>query len=392
MTSADAPVDALFINSGILGQRTFADFVRTAFASERDGVRAVQTLVTDDLTPGERLMRYLLCLHIWPPGLAGLKNLDLHRYRAEINAGILARNRLRRLERSGRRFQAVHFHRQTTAYASLDVMQRIPSIVSIDSTQRCVLQQARSALETRSYGPNVRRDGEIFAAAKLIVSTSAWAARSIREDYPDCATDIVVMPIPVPVPPAGDGWIEERFSRRRPGSLPRLLFVGGDFPRKGGFDLLEVWVRGRLFERAELDIMTGWPIDRAGLPPRVTIHADVTLRSERWLALWRSADVFVLPTRDEAFGIVYQEAGAAGLPAIGTSLNAVPEIVHDGETGLLVAPRDLPALAGAIDRLVASPETCRDMGTRARAFIRQTADPEAYRARLAAAIRRVAGR
>src|SRR5689334_3269582 len=90
-------VNALFINSGILGQRTFADFVRDAFAGERDGVRVLQTLVTEDLTPAERLMRFALCLQVWPPGTAGLRNLDLHRFRCEVNAGILARNRLRRL-------------------------------------------------------------------------------------------------------------------------------------------------------------------------------------------------------------------------------------------------------------------------------------------------------
>src|SRR5215510_6843698 len=89
-------IDALFINSGILGQRTFAEFVRRAFADEIDGVRVTQTVVTDGLTPAERAMRYALCLRVWPPGTAGIRNLDFHRYRCELNAGLLARNRLRR--------------------------------------------------------------------------------------------------------------------------------------------------------------------------------------------------------------------------------------------------------------------------------------------------------
>jgi glycosyltransferase involved in cell wall biosynthesis len=390
--NTDAPVNALFINSGILGQRTFANFVHDAFAVERDGVRAVQTLVTDDLTRAERVMRYLLCLHVWPPGAAGLKNLDLHRYRCELNAGLLARNRLRRLEATGRRFDVLHFHRQTTAYASLDVMRTIPSIVSIDSTQRCVLQHAQSAIETRSYRPNIQRDGEIFRAARLIISTSAWAARSIREEYPGCATETVVMPNPVSLPPDSDGWIAERYARRESGPLPRVLFVGGDFPRKGGFDLLDVWARAKLHERAALDIVTNWPIDEASLPPGVRIYRRVSAHTDAWHAIWRNADCFVLPTRDEAFGIVFQEAAAAGLPAIGTRLNAVPEIIQDGESGVLVPPADPAALVQAIDGLVASPETRRDMGTRGRAFIQASADPERYRRDLAAALVRVAGR
>ena len=384
-------VDALFINSGILGQRTFATFVAGAFAGARDGVRVVQTLVTDDLTPAERVTRFVLCLQIWPPGAAGLRNVDLHRFRCEMNAGLLARHRLRRLERAGHRFDVIHFHRQNTAYASLDVMRRIPSIVSIDSTQRCVLQQARSGLERRSYAPNVRRDGRVFRAARLIIATSAWAARTLREDHPDCTTEIRVMPNPVRLPPDSDTWIEERYARRTT-TRPRVLFAGGDFPRKGGFDLLDVWTRSGLHERAHLDIMSGWKLDPATLPPGVTVHGGVSAYTDRWNELWRRADIFALPTRDEAFGLVFQEAAAAGLPAIGSRLNAVPEIVHDQETGLLVLPGDTAALARALDTLIASPELRRDMGTRGRAFIRSTADPDRYVDGLVAALTYVAGR
>ena len=384
------PVDALFINSGILGQRTFAEFVRRSFVGDFDGVRVTQTLVTDDLTPAERAMRYALCLPLWPARATGIKNLDFHRYRCELNAGVLARHRLQRLERAGRTFDVLHFHRQPTAYASLDVMRRIPSIVSIDSTQRCVLQHARSGLERRSYGPNIRRDGAIFRAARLIVSTSAWAAGAVRREYPDCATETAVMPNPVPLPPDSHDWIAERYARALQGALPRVLFVGGDFPRKGGFDLLDVWTRARLHERAHLDIMSNWPLEH--LPPGVTVHRDVAAHTGSWYELWRVADLFVLPTRDEAFGIAFQEAGAAGLPTIGTRMNAVPEIIHHGDTGLLVTPGDYLTLAAAIDALVASPERRREMGSRARAFIGASADPDAYRRGLAAAIRRVAER
>jgi glycosyltransferase involved in cell wall biosynthesis len=382
-------VTALFLNSGILGQVTFADAMRRAFERDVDGVRVVQVLVTEALTPAERVMRYLLCRPLWPAGLTGIKNLDLHRYRCEINAGILARNRLRRLERAGRRFDVLHFHNQTTAYTSLDVMRRIPSIVSIDSTPRIVLEQARSALERRTYGPNVRRDGEIFRAARLIVSMSDWAARALREDYPGCTTEIVVMPPPVPIPAQSETWIAERAARASAGARPRVLFMGGDFPRKGGFDLLAAWKSGAFHERADLDIATNWAIDGTSLPPGVTLHRGVTLQSEAWLALWRGADLFVLPTRDEAFGIVFLEAAAAGVPAIGTRLNAIPEIIGDGERGLLVPPGGLAELAHALDALIAAPDLRRGMGARARAWVREHADPGRYARELASAIGRL---
>jgi starch synthase len=387
-----SPTCALFVNSGILGQTTFARFIRNAFVDRPDGIHARQVVLSEGLTTGERVVRRLLCLRAWPDGLGGLKNLDLFRYRAEWNAGLLAARRIRQLEASGERFDVLHFHRQATAYASLDRNRRTPAIISIDCTQRCVLQSACSRIEARTYRLNARRDGEIFRAARLIISTSQWAADCLREEYPDCATEIAVMPDPVGFESFDPAWIQERYTRstETPGHLPRVLFIGGDFLRKGGDDLLAAWREGRLGEKAALDLVTSSPIESGRLSPGVRVHTGVTAHSPQWRALWREADIFVLPTRDEAFGLVYQEAGAAGLPAIGTTINAIPEIIRHGLSGLLVAPRDREALTGALNELIASAGRRREMGTRARAFIVQAADPEAYRRRLVDAIQTLA--
>lgn len=96
-----------------------------------------------------------------------------------------------------------------------------------------------------------------------------------------------------------------------------------------------------------------------------------------------------MPTRNEAFGLVYQEAAAAGLPAIGSQLNAIPEIIADGQTGLLVTPGDISELAAALERLIASPALREQLGRAARAKIEQDADPEVHRARLVALITQV---
>ena len=76
--------------------------------------------------------------------------------------------------------------------------------------------------------------------------------------------------------------------------------------------------------------------------------------------------MFVMPARGEAFGMVFQEAAAAGLPAIGTRIGAVPEIVGDGVTGLLVAPGDTRALAEAMRALAASSDRRHALGKAAR--------------------------
>jgi starch synthase len=385
---------ALFVNAGILGLQTFADFVQGNLVGDRDGIHVEQIVLTSDLTPWERAVRRLLCARCWPDGAVGLRNLDLHRFRAEWHAGLLARRRIRRLEGSMGRFDVLHFHRQPTAYASLDRMRQTPSIVSIDCTQRCVLQSSLSRLETVTYRPNIARDGEIFRAAALIVATSQWAAKSLREEYPECTTDIAVMGDPVNLALFDREWAHQRYLRAfdNPDYRPRVLFVGGDFPRKGGYDLLDAWREGGLGARAVLDIVSGWPVDGRRLPEGVRVHRGVTAHSPEWQAVWRDSDIFVLPTRDEAFGLVYQEAAAAGLPAIGTRINAVPELVEDGGSGLLVNPADRTQLIDALEGLIASPERRLALGRRGRERVEATADPHAYRQFLVAAIRKVAGR
>ena len=65
-------------------------------------------------------------------------------------------------------------------------------------------------------------------------------------------------------------------------------------------------------------------------------------------------DIFVLPSFAETYGLVVIEAMAMKLPVVATNAGGVPEIIRDGETGLLVEPRDVSALAGAIHRLAVS--------------------------------------
>lgn len=385
------PIRALFVNSGILGQRTFAQFIENAIVRDANELQAVQTILADGLSLPERLVRRALCTRFWPDGLGGLKNLDRARFRAELNAGLVARRRIAHLERRlGRPFDVLHFHRQATAYASLDRMRRTPSIVSIDCTQEIVAGRARTDLERRSYQPNIRRDGEIFAAAKLIIAVSQWAADSVRAEYPGCNTEIVVMPNPVQLDMFSPAWVDERYRRASdPGYKPNVLFVGGDFVRKGGEDLLGAWWDGEFSHRANLHIVSDWPIDPRRLGPGVTQHAGIASYTAAWIEMWRTADIFVLPTRDEAFGIVFQEAAAAALPAIGTNMNAVPELIADGLTGVLTPRHSREGLIAALDRLLRSPDDRRTMGARARLRVMATADPRVYRSRLIDALHRV---
>jgi glycosyltransferase involved in cell wall biosynthesis len=75
------------------------------------------------------------------------------------------------------------------------------------------------------------------------------------------------------------------------------------------------------------------------------------------VAAWLSrADLLVHPARWEGFGLALLEAMLASKPVVATNVSSIPEIVSDGETGLLVAPDDPAALAAAVTRLLDDPD------------------------------------
>lgn len=373
-----------FVNGGILGLLSYATWLRQTFTGD-SGIHAEHFVLSEDLPIRERIVRRILCQRLCPD-FAGMHNIDLARFRQEYSAGLQARRRL--LARGLEHFDVLHFHRQATAYASLDLMEQRPAIVSIDCTQTCVLQDASSAAERWSLQFNVRRDGEVFRRAAAIVATSRWAEREVAAIYPGITAPVHVLSNPVTLGLFDPVWMDER--RARAGARPQCLFMGGDLPRKGGLDLLDAWVKGGFGSRADLTLVTDWAIP-GPLPPAVRQRRGVRGQSPEWTSSWRDADLFVMPTRNEAFGLVYQEAAAAGMPAIGTRLNAIPEIIEDGVTGLLVTPGSTAELVAALTQLIDSPELRDRFGRAARRKIEVSADAGEHRRRLMALITQAAG-
>jgi glycosyltransferase involved in cell wall biosynthesis len=81
------------------------------------------------------------------------------------------------------------------------------------------------------------------------------------------------------------------------------------------------------------------------------------------VAAWLDrADLLVHPVRWEGFGLALLEAMLASKPVVATRVSAIPEIVVDGETGLLVRPEDPPALAAAINRVLDDPDGFGERG------------------------------
>jgi glycosyltransferase involved in cell wall biosynthesis len=142
--------------------------------------------------------------------------------------------------------------------------------------------------------------------------------------------------------------------RRMDGPL-RLLFVGYDWKRKGGPIAIEVWRELRkMVPDAELHIVGCEPPAARGLDG-VTVHGRLNKGDPDEFAklkhLYENATLFIMPSREEAFGMVYCEAAAYGVPSVASLTGGVPTVIVDGETGLLL-PMDAPATAYA-ERILA---------------------------------------
>jgi glycosyltransferase involved in cell wall biosynthesis len=144
----------------------------------------------------------------------------------------------------------------------------------------------------------------------------------------------------------------------------KILFVGKDFRRKGGHILLESFAKVRKkIKNAEL-IIAGPTLD--DLPDGVRCEGFISKTTDeginRLLTLYSEANIFVLPTLYEPFGIAYAEAMAHKLPCIGTNNCAIPEIIDDKKTGFLVPTNDSVTLAKSIITLLEDNELCMSMG------------------------------
>lgn len=104
-----------------------------------------------------------------------------------------------------------------------------------------------------------------------------------------------------------------------------------------------------------------------GLADRVTFYGKLAYKDA--LRVMYDADIFCLPSWAEAFGNVYAEAAVCGRAAIGCRGFGAELIIRDGETGMLVPPREVNGLAEALGYVLEHPDAARAMGERARAEI-----------------------
>jgi glycosyltransferase involved in cell wall biosynthesis len=195
----------------------------------------------------------------------------------------------------------------------------------------------------------------------VAVSSAVAAASRVGTHKPP--RGLVVVPSVVP-----DGIVEEGLEAPRPNFLPAtdgfVLFVGALTAAKGIDVLLDAYRRMR--SDAPLVLLGTGRLDTpTELPRGVVLQRDVPHRDV--MASWVRAAVGVMPSvAPEGLGHAAIEAMACGKPVVASDVGSLPEVVAHGETGLLVPAHNAPALAEALDGLLADPARRAYMGAAAK--------------------------
>ncbi len=300
--------------------------------------------------------------------------------RASLGAYLGLRGQVKRLE-------AALYHTQVTSLFAAGLMRRVPSIVSLDATP--VQYDALGAFYGHVPSSNARLEAvkkrlnqRAFRSARRLVTWSQWAKDSLVSDY-GVAPDKVTV-----IPPGIDTALWDFNRVGRPSRPVHLLFVGGDFARKGGDTLMEAFRRLPASADVHLHVVTKTAGVGEGLPD-VTVYRDLAPNSEGLRRLFGLADLFVFPTRGDCLPLAVMEALASGLPVVTTAVGALPEAVTHGETGWIVPPDDAGALAGALVDLAGDGGLREILGSRAREVARERFDSGINYSRLVDEIRAV---
>jgi glycosyltransferase involved in cell wall biosynthesis len=250
-------------------------------------------------------------------------------------APALAASLLRAVRRAARTADVVHAYWLPTGAAA--ALSGKPFVVSLPGTD---MELARRA-------PRLTR--AVLTRAKVALAHSEAIAAEARRLG---ARDVRIAPAGIELPAETNGEAEP----------PQVLFVGRLSPEKGIEELLAATDGLNLVVAGDGPLRERVPQALGFVPP------------DELARLYDRAAVVVCPSRRDGFPVACAEAMAHARPVVATAVGGLPDMVVDGETGLLVPPRDPQALRAAIDRLLADPDLRHRLGRNARTRIAELCD------------------
>lgn len=233
------------------------------------------------------------------------------------------------------------------------------------------------ALDSEFFRTGTAMEGACLRLADAVFSSSRCSAGWCAKHYGMDANRIPIWHSGVDV---------ELFAPREAAKSgrPAIVFAGKLARNKGVHLLVEAvcrlasefpGLRLRLLGRGEAKVMTELRdiADAAGCAGSLDVAGFVERRA--LAGQLSEADVFAAPSEYEGGpGLVYLEAMACGLPVVACAGSGAAEVIRAGDTGVLVPPRDVEALAGALRDLLKDASRREEMGRRARAFVLAEAD------------------
>lgn len=252
-----------------------------------------------------------------------------------------------------------------------------------------------------SYIHRVSEEGRGIAAADAVSAPSSCVLESVRSFYGMSLPHAVTLPYAVKSAEARDAWSIDRCNAET------ILFIGRFDRHKGGDTVIRAFERIAKVRPSAKLLFCGPDrgfVDEAGdkwsfyhFCKKVQISSDAMQRveflgyqsPEAVAELRRRASVTVMASRWENFANTILEALAVGSPLVATSSGGTPEMVRDGETGLLVPPDNPSAMADAVIRILVDNHLAMRLGRNAWEDARQRFAPEHVTCRTVAFYRQV---
>lgn len=163
--------------------------------------------------------------------------------------------------------------------------------------------------------------------------------------------------------------VDQRFTpHHKKGAGFTIMFVGGLKPRKNPEFLLKVMAK---INRPDVKLVFAGdgPLRRRLTGKNVRVIGFIPEKAKP--SIYHRADVVVLPSIKEGFGMTLVEAGASGLPVVANNAWSMPEIVKNGETGFLAKFNDIDDWAAKLIQLIKDKDLRQKMGAVARQYVRQ---------------------
>ena len=252
-----------------------------------------------------------------------------------------------------------------------------PLICYIDNTLQNKACRPPGAGIPRTPKAIIELERQLYEQADAIAVSASHVGQSLLEDYGCDPKKIVTVYIGANAPFAGPPASDDRYARQR------ILFVGIDWERKGGPDLIAAFKTiAQRYPSAELTIV--------GADPAVS-HPRIKVLGRRPPAevasLIAESSIFCLPSLVEPSSVALIEACRGGLPVVATRLGGFLDSVDDQQTGLLVPPHDPPSLVSALSRLLDRPDLCAAMGKAGAAKVAALFDWDVVGPKIATVIR-----